>query len=93
MLPRTAESKNKRGLSCRRCGSRMNLEKFYDINNIFFGWHCIICGEILDPVILLHRLSQNADLEIPEGEENVRYLLKQYLHSKLREAEGEKGEF
>ncbi|MGB9698012.1 MAG: hypothetical protein ACPL5I_01380 [Thermodesulfobacteriota bacterium] len=60
----------------------MIFEKFYDINNIFYGWHCVICGEILDPIILLHRLSGNADLEIPEGEENIMHLLKQYLQPK-----------
>jgi hypothetical protein len=60
----------------------MITEKFYDISSIFYGWHCVICGEILDPVILLHRLSQNAELQIPEGEENIMYLLKQYLQNK-----------
>jgi len=67
---------------CHRCGGRMITEKFYDISSIFYGWHCVICGEILDPVILLHRLSQNAELQIPEGEENIMYLLKQYLQNK-----------
>ena len=86
MSTTAAESKKKGGLFCHRCGGRMIFEKFYDVNNIFFGWHCVICGEILDPVILLHRLSQNADLEIPEGEENVKYLLKQYLDSKSKKA-------
>jgi len=60
----------------------MISEKFYDVNSIFYGWHCVICGEILDPVILLHRLSQDAHLQIPEGEENVMYLLKKYIQSK-----------
>jgi hypothetical protein len=46
----------------------MIIEKFYDVNNVFWGWHCVICGEIVDPVILLHRLSQDADLKIPENE-------------------------
>jgi hypothetical protein len=40
-----------------------------------------MCGEILDPVILLHRLSQDADLQIPEGEEQVMQLLKKYFQS------------
>jgi len=59
----------------------MIFEKFYDVNNIFYGLHCVICGEILDPVILLHRLSQDADLRIPEGEEQVMQLLKKYFQS------------
>ena len=75
---------------CHRCGGRMITEKFYDLSSIFYGWHCVICGEILDPVILLHRLSQNAKLEIPEGEENVLYLLKQYLQIKSKKFEDAK---
>ena len=57
----------------------MIVEKFYDVNNVFFGWHCIICGEILDPVILLHRLSQDADLKIPENENEILDMVKKYL--------------
>lgn len=90
MLPTTVESKNKGALCCQRCGGRMFFEKFYDVSSIFYGWHCVMCGEILDPVILLHRLSQDADLKIPEGEENVLYLLKQYLRSKPKKNEGAK---
>ena len=75
-----AETKKNSILSCQRCGGRMIFEKFYDVNNIFFGWHCVMCGEILDPVILLHRLSQDADLQIPEGEEQVMQLLKKYFN-------------
>ncbi|MCX5911821.1 MAG: hypothetical protein NTV04_07810, partial [Deltaproteobacteria bacterium] len=55
-----------------------------DVNNAFFGWHCVICGEILDPVILLHRLSQNADLTIPEEENEVLNLVKKYLLMKTK---------
>ena len=62
----------------------MIFEKFYDVNNVFFGWHCVICGEILDPVILLHRLSQDADLEIPEEEEEVMNLVKKYMNAKTK---------
>lgn len=69
-------------MRCQRCNGRMIFEKFYDVNNVFFGWHCVMCGEILDPVILLHRLSQDADLRIPEKEEEVMLLLKKYLNEK-----------
>ena len=75
------EEKRPSVVSCQRCGGRMIFEKFYDVNNIFYGWHCVMCGEILDPVILLHRLSQDADLQIPEGEEQVMQLLKKYFQS------------
>ena len=69
---------------CQRCGGRMNFERFFDVNNAFFGWHCVICGEILDPVILLHRLSQNADLPIPEEEDAVLDMVKKYLLRKTK---------
>ena len=43
---------------CQRCGGKMIFEKFYDVNSVFFGWHCVICGEILDPVILCTGLAR-----------------------------------
>ncbi len=85
----TATGKEKKiSMTCQRCGGRMIFEKFYDVNNVFFGWHCVICGDILDAVILLHRLSQDADLRIPEEEQEVMHLLKKYLHAKPKELKG-----
>ena len=79
-------------MTCKRCGGRMIFEKFYDVNSVFFGWHCVICGEILDAVILLHRLSQDADLRIPEEEQEIMLLLKKYLHAKPKDLKaGRKG--
>jgi late competence protein required for DNA uptake (superfamily II DNA/RNA helicase) len=84
MVAMASANKSNESMICNRCGGRMISEKFYDLSSIFYGWHCVICGEILDPVILLHRLSQNAELQIPEGEENVMYLLRQYLQTKSK---------
>ncbi len=64
----------------------MIFEKFYDVNNVFFGWHCVICGEILDPVILLHRLTQDADLRIPAEEEELMNMVKKYMQMKPKQA-------
>jgi hypothetical protein len=89
MATLTKETGDKK-ITCQRCGGKMIFEKFYDVNNIFFGWHCVICGEILDPVILLHRLSQDANLQIPEGQEEILHLLKKYMQSKPKKAEGAK---
>ncbi len=75
-------NKKMEAMRCQRCNGRMIFEKFYDVNNVFFGWHCVMCGEILDPVILLHRLSQDADLRIPEKEEEIMLLIKKYLSEK-----------
>jgi hypothetical protein len=49
-----------RGVSmkCLRCGGVMVLEKFYGTSEVFFGWRCITCGEIVDQVILENRLAQ-----------------------------------
>jgi hypothetical protein len=82
----------KEAMHCQRCGGRMIFEKFYDVNNVFFGWHCVICGEILDPVILLHRLTQDADIRIPEEEEELMIMVKKYLQMKPKELKNkEKG--
>ncbi len=69
-------------VQCRKCSGRMGFEKFYGPSSSFYGWHCFICGDILDPVILLHRLSQDADLSIPESEEELLSLIQRYLRAK-----------
>jgi hypothetical protein len=28
----------------------------------FFGWRCVMCGEIIDPLILAHRMMRKAVL-------------------------------
>ncbi len=89
MATLTKEVREKK-ISCQRCGGKMIFEKFYDVNNIFFGWHCVICGEILDPVILLHRLSQNANLQIPDGQEEILHLIKKYMQSPPKKEEAAK---
>jgi len=88
MTAMAARKDRKIGMTCQRCGGRMIFEKFYDVNNVFFGWHCVICGEILDAVILLHRLSQDAGLHIPEEEQQVMILLKKYLNAKTKDSKG-----
>ena len=42
-------------MKCQRCGGTMIHEKFYDLTEHFFGWRCVICGEIVDQMILEHR--------------------------------------
>ncbi len=43
---------------CTRCGGVMVYEKFYGISESFFGWRCVLCGEIVDQVIVENRLIQ-----------------------------------
>ncbi len=33
----------------------MTYEKFFGDSEHFFGWRCISCGEIIDPVILANK--------------------------------------
>ncbi|MBM4324848.1 MAG: hypothetical protein FJ115_14910 [Deltaproteobacteria bacterium] len=43
---------------CFRCGRMMVFEKFYGLQEHFFGWRCIYCGEIVDQVILENRFER-----------------------------------
>ena len=70
---------------CQRCHGRMGFEKFYGQNGSFLGWHCIMCGDVLDPLILLHRLSHDANVSIPESAKEMMWLIKKYMRSAGRE--------
>jgi hypothetical protein len=81
MIVKDPSNSSRNGIICQRCSGRMGFQKFYGEDNVFWGWHCITCGEILDPVILLHRLSQDASIPIPENEEEIMSLVKKYMTS------------
>jgi DNA-directed RNA polymerase subunit RPC12/RpoP len=52
---------------CHRCGGFMVPEKVFEIGSI--DWHCISCGERVDPVILAHRQTQGLkDIACEEAE-------------------------
>jgi hypothetical protein len=38
----------------------MVYDKFYGHQEQFWGWKCVICGEIVDPVILENRKGMRA---------------------------------
>jgi len=40
---------------CPRCRGTITYDKFYGSHEQFWGWKCLICGEIIDPVILANR--------------------------------------
>ena len=42
-------------MKCHRCGSVMVYERFYCPGGNFLGWRCVLCGEIIDEVILENR--------------------------------------
>jgi len=42
-------------MKCLRCHNVMIYDKFYGLYEHFWGWKCVICGEIVDQVILENR--------------------------------------
>jgi len=42
-------------MKCLRCSSVMIYHKFYGLQEHFWGWECVICGEMVDQVILENR--------------------------------------
>jgi hypothetical protein len=47
-------------IKCDRCMGVMISDTFYGFQGRFRGWKCLICGEIVDPVILENRQLMNA---------------------------------
>ena len=43
-------------MTCRRCGGLMVWERFGQYREAFWGRKCIMCGEIIDDIILHNRL-------------------------------------
>ena len=43
---------------CHRCGGMMVQEEVFELGS--FDWHCVSCGERVDPVILAHRKSHRS---------------------------------
>lgn len=51
-------------MTCPRCQSAMFREVFGDYGNVtgpyvFTGWHCLICGTIIDELILTHQAKRH----------------------------------
>jgi hypothetical protein len=42
-------------MRCHRCKGIMSYEKFYGAHENFWGWRCLCCGDIIDPIILENR--------------------------------------
>ncbi|HYB19425.1 MAG TPA: hypothetical protein VEH09_00775 [Thermodesulfobacteriota bacterium] len=84
MITKNPAGKKKGEMRCQRCNGPMAFEKFFGQNDSFFGWHCLMCGDVLDAVILLHRLSQDANLAIPEKEEERMSLIKRYMNPRSK---------
>jgi hypothetical protein len=48
-------------MKCLRCNGPMIYDKFYGPHEHFWGWKCVICGEIVDQVILENRQLPRID--------------------------------
>lgn len=51
-------------ITCRRCHGLMVPERFLDLQDdtgqlSFYGWRCLTCGEIVDPLIQAHRAHRH----------------------------------
>ncbi len=42
-------------MRCQRCNVVMVNERFYGPGDPFWGWRCMLCGNISDPMILENR--------------------------------------
>ncbi|MDX9821856.1 MAG: hypothetical protein RBT20_07975 [Syntrophales bacterium] len=47
-------------VKCPRCRNNMTADTFYGTTERFAGWRCLMCGEIIDPVILSNRQMMSA---------------------------------
>ena len=48
-------------MKCHRWGSVRAYERFYGPDEHFLGWRCILCGEIVDQLILENRRTTNKE--------------------------------
>ncbi len=58
---------------CHRCGGLMVSEYVHELGA--FDWHCVSCGERIDPVILAHRQNDLAQVDAEQliaGKDNTR---------------------
>ena len=58
-------------MQCVRCHGRMVTDYFIDMENSgelwMPGWRCLVCGEVVDPLIMKHRLTQEKTPEVEEA--------------------------
>lgn len=56
-------------IKCSRCGGAMVFETFYGSSEEFWGLKCVLCGEVIDRVILENRERMRTGQEIlqPNG--------------------------
>lgn len=64
---------------CSRCGGNMIHESFFGPIDHFTGLKCVICGDVIDPVILQNRQLTKAGhvMILPKG----RGAASKYIHA------------
>jgi hypothetical protein len=72
-------SRKTQAVGCLRCNGRITVERFGSRGNYFFGIRCLLCGDVVDPVILLHRLTRDARIPIPDRIEEMIVLIEEHL--------------
>ncbi len=64
---------------CSRCGNNMIHESFLGPTEQFTGLKCVMCGEVIDPVILQNReLMRTGQMIIPSTQ---RKAASEYIHA------------
>lgn len=51
-------------MKCHRCNGSMIRERFSSEEGDFVGWRCIICGDIVDEVILKNRFKTHQNTQM-----------------------------
>jgi phage major head subunit gpT-like protein len=54
-------------MNCPRCNGMMMVDKYLDLHDdtgeiSFNAWRCLVCGEVVDPVILKNREKRPAPM-------------------------------
>ena len=75
---KTSSSLRNTATCCVRCNGRMTLERFGCNGSYFLGMRCLLCGDVIDPVILLHRLSRDPQMPVPEPLDEVILMIRKY---------------
>jgi hypothetical protein len=59
---------------CHRCGGALIYNKFCGSSEQFWGWKCLICGEIVDSIILENRqiMKVRQEMGLSDGMMKIR---------------------
>lgn len=55
IIKKKMEYKRGMEMKCPRCNGLMIYERYQDMLEVFYAWRCVICGEVLDDVVIKNR--------------------------------------